>query len=248
MGQQIKCLFELVLPCYNEEKSLMKIVDNTIKAARSYGFCDKSFKLLLVENGSKDNSQQVCEELLQNLEISPWIKVVRIKENKGYGNGIYQGLRASSADVIGWTHADEQCDPLDAFRGYEALKKSHKQRVLVKGSRVGRKLVDKCISRIFEKLASVHLGYTFHEINAQPKIFHRGLLEICSSPPLDFSFDLYFVYMSLKHGFYIETILVKFPARTYGFSNWSYGIKNKFKHIKRMILYMRQLAKSEREL
>lgn len=248
MGQQIDCLFELVLPCYNEEKSLVKLVKNTLDAARKYGFCDQSFKLLIVENGSKDNSQQICVELLNNLEISRWIKIIQIKDNNGYGDGIYQGLKASTADVIGWTHADEQCDPMDAFRGYEALIKTSKSQVLVKGSRIGRSYLDKFISKVFEKLASLYLGYNFHEINAQPKIFHRDLLAICSSPPLDFSFDLYFVYMSMKHNFHLETILVRFPPRLHGFSNWSHGMKNKFINIKKMVLYMRDLAKSEGKL
>lgn len=247
MNQKGALSFELVLPCYNEEKSLERIVDRAIAAAISSGFNFESFNLILVENGSKDNSRRVCKEMLQNPLLSIWIKIVLINENVGYGNGIYEGLKVSSAPVIGWSHADEQCDPLDAFRAYNQLRSSGLNRVFVKGVRVGRSLKEKFVSRVFESIASLYLGRAFYEINAQPKVFSRELLKYTPRPPLDFSFDLYFFYMSLKHGFYQEAIEVEFLPRVHGFSSWAYGFKNRLKHIVNMVQYIKKLAGSEKE-
>ena len=34
------------------------------------------------------------------------IKLVDLKNNKGYGGGISEGLKVASGDYIGWAHAD----------------------------------------------------------------------------------------------------------------------------------------------
>ena len=83
---------------------------------------DKRLEIVFVENGSSDNSRALLTELVG--PNNPAYKLVTIDNNIGYGNGVYQGLLASSGDFIGWTHADLQCDPFDFFRAvqlFEAL-------------------------------------------------------------------------------------------------------------------------------
>ena len=55
--------FELVLPCYNESRSLKAIIERAAQAATEAGFTPDRFQLVLVENGSKDSSSQVMDEL-----------------------------------------------------------------------------------------------------------------------------------------------------------------------------------------
>jgi glycosyltransferase involved in cell wall biosynthesis len=46
--------FELVLPCYNESRSIKRLIDRAIAAASAAGFSENNFKLVLVDNGSND--------------------------------------------------------------------------------------------------------------------------------------------------------------------------------------------------
>lgn len=238
--------FELVLPCYNESKSLEQIVLRAKQSAIKAGFTADRFQLVLVQNGSQDDSLSVLEKLKSNSEHSGWFRYVQVPINQGYGFGIQAGLNVTKAPFIGWSHADQQCDPDDAFRALEKLRNSrHPDKTLVKGVRTGRSTKERLVSRVFELIAWKKLGYRFYEINAQPKVFHRNLLSLCPNPPKDFAFDVYVLFRALKNQYQIQTIQVEFPPRVHGFSNWANGIKNRSHHIKNMIRYMDQLGKIE---
>lgn len=237
--------FELVLPCYNESNSIRFLIERAKKAALESGFKQGEFQLIMVENGSKDNSKEVFKEL-QSSELSSWFQVVTVDVNQGYGYGLWQGLLKTSAPVVGWSHADQQCDPSDAFKAYQLLQQQPKENsVFVKGVRSGRNWKDKLVSRIFEFLAWLILGVKIYEMNAQPKVFHRSLLQQMTSPPKTFAFDLYAIYCAQKNGFRFQTVPVLFPPRIHGLSNWSSHFFSRYKTILGIIQYMWRLAKTE---
>ena len=238
--------FELVLPCYNESKSLRFLIERAVAAAKEMNFNSTNFKLVLVENGSKDDSITV----LKNLTDSPlgdWLKVVYVPVNQGYGFGLRSGLKATEAPYVGWSHADQQCDPKDAFI---ALRKildqpgSH----LVKGVRHGRAARDRFVSWVFRVFARLILGLDIDEINAQPKVCTRNLLDLALDPPKTFAFDLYMLYVAKKNNFQFDTVPVLFPPRVHGVSNWAATFLGRYKTIWGMIQYMYSLAKAEGRL
>ena len=233
--------FQLVLPCYNESKSLSFLVMRAKEAAIQNGFNEKSFGLVLVENGSRDNSKVVLEQLKKS-ELGNWFQVVHVHPNVGYGNGVFQGLKTTSARYVGWSHADQQCDPLDAFKAYsEVMNAKDSQKTVVKGHRHGRDPKDQFVSWVFQTLAKLFLGFPIKEINAQPKVFHRNLLQHLKNPPLNFSFDLYVLVTAARRGYAFKSIPVKFPPRIHGVSNWAGTFFGRYKTILGMIGYMWKL-------
>ena len=241
----IRPSFELVLPCYNEIRSLPQVIDRVINAASEYGYGPDNFKLLLVENGSGDGSKIWLKNAQKDPQIGPWLKVLYLEINEGYGNGLFQGVRATESDFVAWSHSDEQTDPVDAFRALDLICKSSSQKVVIKGQRVGRDFKDIMISRFFELLAMIILKKTFFEINAQPKVFHKSFIKFLTHPPKDFAFDLYALYTAKKNGYKIEEIEVKFPPRIHGFSNWASNFKGRLHHGLALIRYMRKLSRAE---
>jgi glycosyltransferase involved in cell wall biosynthesis len=236
--------FELVVPAYNEAKNLNLLVERAIAAAKKFGFTAAQFNLILVNNGSVDNSQEVIDTLL-NSDQATWITPVQIKINQGYGYGILQGLNTTKANFVGWSHADLQCAPEDAFRCLEIIKKNNGQACLAKGVRLGRDWKDRFVSRVFETLGFLILGVKFYEVNAQPKIFQRDLLQALKNPPPNFAFDLYVLYQALKLKYQIKTIEVQFPPRIHGVSNWAANFAGRYKTILGMIKFMWDLRRSE---
>lgn len=236
--------FQLVLPCYNESRSLETIVVRAKTAAEQCGFTSKDFQLVLVENGSKDHSMEVLQKLLQT-ELGTWFRVVPVLENKGYGFGLWSGLKTCTADYVAWSHADQQCDPMDAFRGLKVLQASP-EKMIVKGHRSGRDWKDRMVTTVFESLATILLFHKFSEINAQPKVFAKSLLSEIKDPPQDFAFDLYVLFQALRAGYKIETIPVLFPPRIHGMSNWSSNFLSRSKHVRNMIKYIWKLSRKER--
>lgn len=225
--------------------SLPTVIDRVIKVAREYGYEPDHFKLLLVENGSRDGSKAWLENIQKDLTIGPWLKVIYLEKNEGYGNGLFHGLRATESDFVAWSHSDEQTDPADAFRALDLLNKNLSLKVIIKGKRTGRDIKDVLISRFFELLAMIILRNKFFEINAQPKVFHRSFINELTHPPKDFAFDLYALYMARKKSYMIKEIEVKFPPRIHGLSNWASNFQSRLRHGLALIRYMRKLFREE---
>jgi glycosyltransferase involved in cell wall biosynthesis len=166
-----------------------------------------------------------------------------VEVNQGYGHGIYTGLQAARGEVLAWSHADLQTDPADVFKALAVYRKSTQPRMtLVKGTRFGRGLSEKIVSLGMGIVASTIFRRKLTEINAQPKVFHRSLLERATNPPIDFNFDVYMLVKAKQAGYRIETISVQFPPRQYGHSNWAKTWKSKIRTIWRSVKYMTRLA------
>jgi len=225
----------IVIPCYNEAKNLSTLFD---RLHASVARADFPLEFVLVNNGSQDNSQ----ELMINFLADPsrnFIKLVEVKINQGYGNGILAGLRAASGEFVGWTHADLQTDPLDAVLGFEKLRISPDPRhSLLCGRRMGRPLLDEFFTWGMSLIASVVLGARLSDINAQPKIFCRLFLDRMIDPPLDFSLDLYLLWLARKENLQIIEYPVFFAKRQFGEAKGGGTFRGKMKLIIRTWKYI----------
>ncbi|MBO6205631.1 MAG: glycosyltransferase family 2 protein [Lachnospiraceae bacterium] len=226
----------IVVPCYNEEKNIPLILqrfDEVIKKS--------NIEVILVNNGSTDDSAHVIEELLPQY---PFAKTVLVPVNKGYGYGILQGLRSAEGDYIGWTHADMQTDPADVIKAYRYIIKTGNRSVFVKGNRKGRPAFDSFFTWGMSVFETIFFKTPMYDINAQPNIFPRAFFDDWVDPPYDFSLDLYAVYMAHRSGIRLVRFPVCFPERIYGESKWNNeGLKSKWKFIKRTIKFSFELKK-----
>jgi len=225
----------IVLPCYNESAGLAEI----LRRFEALGG-EIEFELILVDNGSRDDTQAVLQNLLPS---HPFARSVHVPENLGYGHGISQGLKAARGAILAWSHADLQTDPVDVFRAAELLRSSAApERTIVKGYRHGRALGDRIISRGMQVVALLLLRRWIPEINAQPKVFSRELMPFIPHPPDDFNFDIYVLYRALRNGWTIRKIDVEFPPRRFGVSHWAATWKSKCRTILRSKWFMLRLG------
>ena len=125
-------LLSLVIPCYNEAKSLPALAQRCAELTEAEPNCE----VILVDNGSSDDTPAVMQAALAGKDR---LRSTRVPVNRGYGFGILSGLAEAGGDILGWTHADLQTDPMDALRGLEGFKAAADPgRLFVKGSRYGR--------------------------------------------------------------------------------------------------------------
>ena len=206
-----------------------------------------NIEVILINNGSTDNSQAVLDKLLPNY---PFARTVLVPKNQGYGYGILQGLREAKGDYIGWTHADMQTDPNDVVRAYELLlqqtgleqNKQNKNALLfIKGNRQGRPLFDVFFTAGMSCFETMFFGTIMHDINAQPNIFPRSFFEQWENPPYDFALDLYAFYQAKKKKLKIIRFPVDFTPRLHGTSKWNTGLQSKIKFIKRTLKFSVEL-------
>ena len=197
-------------------------------------------EVILVDNGSTDQS---CALLEQLLPAYPGCRSVRVEVNKGYGHGILAGLKQASGEILGWTHADMQTDPLDALRGLE-LFDAHGSDIFVKGRRYGRPFADLSFTVGMSVFESCLLRRPLWDINAQPTMFSRSFFESWSRPPDDFSLDLYAYYAARQKGLPVYRFPVKFGERAHGSSHWNVNWAAKRKFIARTVSYSLQMLRN----
>ena len=233
----MKKKLSIVVPCYNEEKNIpliLKKFQGVIKR--------DDIELILVNNGSTDNSQMVFDELVPKYTFA---KVVKIEVNQGYGYGITSGLNEASGEFIGYTHADMQTDPADVLKAPKIIEKQDdSMNCYVKGDRKSRPFVDQFFTMGMSAFESIYLGKKLWDINAQPNIFHKSFFDsVRKNCPKDFSLDLYFLYIAQIYGLDVIRFDVVFPERTHGKSSWNDGLGSKWKFIKRTLGFSFKLKK-----
>ena len=214
------CDISIILPCYNESGNIPLI----LKRFRDLLANRRDIEVLLVNNGSTDNSQEIFNSELAKTENS-FAKVVYVEVNKGYGFGIMAGVR----------------ETLKIFSKYHSQILSGKY--YAKGRRVDRNPADAFFTWGMSIISSIFLGAKLNDINAQPKMFDRSFLKYLQNPPDDFSLDLYLMYQAHKHKIELIEMPVSFAKRQHGIAKGGGTLKGKMKLIKRTFKYIHQISK-----
>lgn len=226
----------VVVPCYDEAENIPLILERFAEVISR-----DDVEVMLVDNGSTDNSPAVLKELLPKYSFA---RTIRVEVNQGYGYGIVQGLKACTGEFIGWTHADMQTDPADLMKALNIIEENNSdEKIFVKGNRKGRPAFDQFFTSGMSVFETLYMGVKLYDVNAQPNVFCRKFFETWKNPPKDFALDLYALYMAQKAGLQIKRFDVVFPKRIHGESHWNSGLASKLKFIKRTIDFSKKLKK-----
>lgn len=99
----------IVIPCYNEEKTLRKCVDRVLEIADN----NLSLEIIVVDDCSNDNSYLIaCDLEKKHSEII----VIRHEKNSGKGAALRSGFKIASGDYVAIQDADLEYDPNDLKR------------------------------------------------------------------------------------------------------------------------------------
>jgi polyisoprenyl-phosphate glycosyltransferase len=227
----------LIIPCYNEASNLPLLINRCVEVLKQR----EGIEVIIVDNGSIDESSEVLDHLLKNQQS---IRRVKVEINKGYGYGILTGLGVAKGEILGWTHADMQTDLSDVLKGLDFFDNvNNPERIFAKGKRYGRPFFDIFFSvgmAIFETFLMRKMMW---DINAQPTMFHRTFFQKWSSPPNDFSLDLYAYYIAKVSSLEIKRFPVLFGKRAHGTSHWNVSFSAKIRFVKRTLQYSFALQK-----
>ncbi len=99
--------FTIIIPVYNEEDNLERVE----KELKDYlAICSKKAKVLFVNDGSQDGSQQLIEDICNRNEAFTYIKFI---ENKGLSAAIKAGFDHTDTPLLGYIDSDLQTSPED---------------------------------------------------------------------------------------------------------------------------------------
>lgn len=232
-------MLSLVIPCYNEQDNISFIVSRLREVLK--GRTD--VEVLLVDNGSRDaTGELIAREISGDLSL----RLITVPVNRGYGYGIKAGLAQARGDILAWTHADMQTDPKDVLVALERFCAQPDDRVIVKGRRLNRRILETLLTFGMQLVATVALRTKLEDVNAQPKLFSRSFFAhyISSNAPDDFSLDLYLLYRAKTEGYRIVEVPVFFPDRIYGESKGGGSWRTRIKLIQRTFIYILELRRS----
>ena len=154
----------LVVPCYNEEETLVWTCNKLIEKLshiKNKLITDDS-EIIFVDDGSKDNTWKIISELA---EKHPEVRGVKLMFNAGHQNALMAGIRSAKGEAIISLDADLQ-DDINAID--EMILKYNEGCEVVYGVRV-----DRSTDTAFKKWTA-QLYYNFLEKIGIPIIYNHA--------------------------------------------------------------------------
>ncbi len=123
----MKTKLSFVIPCYNSELTIGKVVDELFATMEAHK--EESFEIILVNDCSKDNVWSVIQDLAKKHKN---IKGICFAKNFGQHAALMAGYRASKGDIVvsldddGQTPADEVFSLINKIKeGYDVVYASY---------------------------------------------------------------------------------------------------------------------------
>ena len=195
-------MVSLVIPVYNEEK----IVRQTIESVKIYmreNFTDIGYEVLFVNDGSKDNTLEIINELSDDN-----LKAITYEKNKGKGGAVRTGMLAAKGDIIFYTDVDLAYG-LDVIKqGYDIFEEN-KETELIIGSRRKHKdgyasytLLRKIMSSVFYMILKIYGGLKQSDSQSGIKGFRKEISQkifsLCEINGWSFDFEVLMIADKLK--------------------------------------------------
>lgn len=162
----------IVIPLYNEEESLPELCKWIRDVADKNQY---DYEIILIDDGSTDDSWKVIEELSKN---HPVIKGIRFQRNYGKSAGLNEGFRAAQGNVIITMDADLQDSPDEIPDLYKMIAEEHYD--LVSGwkkKRYDNALTKNLPSKFFNATTRKVSGIKLHDFNCGLKAYRKKVIK-----------------------------------------------------------------------
>lgn len=205
-----KKYFSLIIPAYNEEKNIDKILSVLNKFKRS------SFELIVVADGSSDNTAKIASKFAD--------KVLFNKNKRGKGHALWRGFLASKSDIIVMMDADLSHSPDNMWKMVNLLKSNDNIGMVIGSRRLGgsedHTFIREIGNKILTETGNLFLNVKLTDMLNGYKVFRRSLI---TDVPLrrsnGFEIEIELIIRILLHGKSVVEIPDKEFARAEGVSN-----------------------------
>jgi len=182
----------IVIPAYNEQAMITKVVKDIQSATKSL-----KPEIIVVNDGSTDNTRATAEKI-------KGIKLINHPYNKGYGASLKTGIRNSIEDYVLIIDADGQHQASDILRFYKLRKKYD----MIIGARKNITSKLRSIPKVMLGLFANYLaGRRLHDLNSGFRLMNKEMaLEYLKLLPNKFSFTTTITLLAVDGGFSIQYI------------------------------------------
>lgn len=215
----------VTIPVFNEEKNIPKLYEQLLASLTNME-CD--FEMIFVNDGSRDNSRKILDELAMH---NPRVKVVHFARNFGQTSAMMAGFDFATGDIIVPMDADLQNDPEDIPRLIDKIEEGFDLCSGWRNKRQDSHLSRNLVSRIANKLISTISGVRLKDYGCTMKAYRKNVIK---GVRLYGEMHRFIPIYASWEGARITEIPVRHHPRAYGKS--SYGLERTFKVILDLII------------
>lgn len=162
----------IVIPLYNEEESLPELCDWIRRVCEQHQY---TYEIILIDDGSTDNSWQVIEGLQKS---NTNIKAIKFQRNYGKSAALNEGFKAASGDVVITMDADLQDSPdeipelrnMILEQNYDIVSGWKKKRY---DNTLTKNIPSKFFNAATRKVSNIHL----HDFNCGLKAYKKRVVK-----------------------------------------------------------------------
>ncbi len=205
-------MLSIVIPVFNEQDSLEELLARIEQIASQNSY---ELDVLLVDDGSSDNSWSKIEELSQRFR---WARGLRFRRNFGKAAALAAGFERAQGQRVITMDADLQDDPreipnllaqleagFDVVSGWKKVRHDPWHKVLP--------------SRVFNSMISWLTGVQLHDHNCGLKAYRR---EVLNEVLLYGEMHRFIPVLAAARGFRVSEIVIEHHARKHGISKYGF--------------------------
>lgn len=162
----------VIIPLLNEEESLPELHQWIVKVMAENKF---SYEIIFIDDGSKDKSWQVIENLSRS---NPHTKAIKFRRNYGKSPALFVGFEAAEGDVVITMDADLQDSPDEIPALYDMIVKENYD--LVSGwkqKRYDNAVTKNIPSKLFNYTTRKMSGIKLHDMNCGLKAYKKDVVK-----------------------------------------------------------------------
>jgi glycosyltransferase involved in cell wall biosynthesis len=160
----------IFFPAYNDSGTIASLVITALRTAREL---TPDFEVIVVNDGSADNTAVILDELAR---AYPQVRVVHHERNLGYGGALRTGFATASRELVFYTDGDAQYDPaemallwrrfgpdVDLVNGYKISRSDPLHRIV--------------IGRIYHHTVKLLFGLTVRDVDCDFRMMRRTIFD-----------------------------------------------------------------------
>ena len=203
----------IFFPCYNDAGTIPTMVIRATQTARQV---TDDFEIIVLDDGSHDDSVQVLQEVQCAI---PQLRVIEHDQPSGYGGNVRAGIAASTKEWVFYTDGDAQYDVRELGLLVEALQPGID---VVNGWKIKRKdpLHRIIIGLAYQYFVKLMFGLQIRDVDCDFRLMRRSIFDTVELESVTGTITFEMVKKIQDAGYQFAEVPVNHYYRQYGTSQF----------------------------